>query len=150
MSRNIVELEEIFKTSTNPGELHDLQVELSHRATSRAKKLLTLVNAKLGIETAPTAAVAVLQIELKDFQKRYRALRETFTLEGEILARWGMAGSIPREIEEAVFRLWAKLVKVEEDEFGRSVLILQRDIKVLNEERVGMSPVVFSDSDFEE
>ena len=146
----IADLEEIFGMSTDLGALHDLHVELSHRKTSRAKKLLTLVNAKLGIETAPKADVAVLQIELADIQKRYQILRETFTLEGEILARWGMAGSIPREVEDAVFRVWAKLVKVEEDEFGRSVLTLQRDIKVLREERVGMSPIVLSDFGSEE
>ena len=62
----------------------------------------------------------------------------------------GRAGSIPREVEDAVFRVWAKLVKVEEDEFGRSVLTLQRDIKVLREERVGMSPIVLSDFGSEE
>lgn len=150
MSLGINALEELFKTSTDLDILQDLHVELSFRTTSKAKKLLALVNNKLGNKSLPNVDNAVLQIELEDFQKRYRALRETFTLEGEILARWGMSGSIPRKIEEAVFGFWAKLVKVEEDQFGRSVLSLQRDLKVLNEERAGMSPAVFSDSDFED
>lgn len=150
MSLGINALEELFKTSTDLDILQDLHVELSFRTTSKAKKLLALVNNKLGNKSLPNVDNAVLQIELEDFQKRYRALRETFTLEGEILARWGMSGSIPRKIEEAVFGFWAKLVKVEEDQFGRSVLSLQRDLKVLNEERAGMSPAVFSNSDFED
>jgi len=150
MSLGINALEELFKTSTDLDILQDLHVELSFRTTSKAKKLLALVNNKLGNKSMPNVDNAILQIELEDFQKRYIALRETFTLEGEVLARWGMSGSIPRKIEEAVFGLWAKLVKVEEDQFGRSVLSLQRDLKILNEERAGMSPAVFSDSDFEE
>jgi hypothetical protein len=69
-------------------------------------------------------------------------------LEGEILARWGMTAAIPRDVEEKVFELWTKLVSVEEDDFGRSVISLQRDIKILKEERIGMDPEVFSDSDY--
>jgi hypothetical protein len=132
MSHGVVELEELFKTSTEPDVLQDLYVELSIRTTSKAKKLLALVNIKLGTKTLPNADVAILQIELDDLQKRYRSLRDTFTLEGE----------------EKVFELWTKLVSVEEDDFGRSVISLQRDIKILKEERIGMDPEVFSDSDY--
>jgi hypothetical protein len=148
MSHGVVELEELFKTSTEPDVLQDLYVELSIRTTSKAKKLLALVNIKLGTKTLPNADVAILQIELDDLQKRYRSLRDTFTLEGEILARWGMTAAIPRDVEEKVFELWTKLVSVEEDDFGRSVISLQRDIKILKEERIGMDPEVFSDSDY--
>lgn len=148
VSLGVVELEELFKTSTEPDVLHDLQVELSYRKTSRAKKLLASVNTKLGTKTLPSADAAILQIELEEFEKHYRVLRETFTLEGEILARWGMTAAIPRDLEAKVFELWAKLVSVEEDDFGRSVVSLQRDIKILKEERIGMDPVVFSDSEF--
>ena len=148
VSLGVVELEELFKTSTEPDVLHDLQVELSYRKTSRAKKLLASVNTKLGTKTLPSADAAILQIELEEFEKHYRVLRETFTLEGEILARWGMTAAIPRDLEAKVFELWAKLVSVDEDDFGRSVVSLQRDIKILKEERIGMDPVVFSDSEF--
>ena len=147
VSLGVVALEELFKTSTEPDVLHDLQVELSYRTTSRAKKLLALVNTKLGTKALPSADAAILQIELEEFKKHYRVLRETFTLEGEILARWGMTAAMPRDLEANVFERWAKLVSVQEDDFGRSVVSLKRDIKILKEERIGMDPVVFSDSD---
>ena len=149
VSLGVVALEELFKTSTEPDVLHDLQVELSYRTTSRAKKLLALVNTKLGTKALPSADAAILQIELEEFKKHYRVLRETFTLEGEILARWGMTAAMPRDLEANVFERWAKLVSVQEDDFGRSVVSLKRDIKILKEERIGMDPVVFSDSDSE-
>ena len=59
-----------------------------------------------------------------------------------------MTAAIPRDLEANVFERWAKLVSVQEDDFGRSVVSLQRDIKILKEERIGMDPVVFSDSEF--
>ena len=105
------------------------------------------MNTKLGTKALPSADAAILQIELEEFKKHYRVLRETFTLEGEILARWGMTAAMPRDLEANVFERWAKLVSVQEDDFGRSVVSLKRDIKILKEERIGMDPVVFSDSD---
>ena len=43
----IADLEEIFGMSPDLGVLNDLHVELSHRKTSRAKKLLILVKVKI-------------------------------------------------------------------------------------------------------
>ena len=70
VSLGVVALEELFKTSTEPDVLHDLQVELSYRTTSRAKKLLALVNTKLGTKALPSADAAILQIELEEFKKQ--------------------------------------------------------------------------------
>lgn len=48
-------------------------------------------------------------------QARYGSLRATFTLEGEILARWGMTPDLPAEIEKVVFDMWRRLLSTYSD-----------------------------------
>lgn len=56
-----------------------------------------------------------------------KALRDTFTPRGELLARWGMTESLPDELIEVVIREWKRLLKNPEAAQGRSSRDLDRD-----------------------
>lgn len=51
---------------------------------------------------------------------KYEALRVTFTVEGEVLARWGMTPALPHDLQELVFQEWRKRFAVEGDK-GRAL-----------------------------
>lgn len=61
-------------------------------------------------------------------------LRATFTAEGEILARWGMTGSMPAAMREAVFVSWHRTLFAVPDRLGRSLESLREDQTRLAEE----------------
>ena len=140
MSLGIAGLQEIFCTATEAELLHALQYELNHRTTKAASKLLVQVNEKLGVSQEKPEDLSIWKHEYMNIKKRHDSLRATFTIEGEILARWGMTGSIPRELEEKVFEYWSKSTTSTEDEFGRTSTQLGRDIEKLQLERKGMNP----------
>jgi hypothetical protein len=70
-----------------------------------------------------------------DLSARFEILRATFTVEGELLARWGMTEDIPPEIEDRVFALWRKRLSNLPDDRGRSLRRLDEDLVSLSEER---------------
>jgi hypothetical protein len=82
------------------------------------------------------SASSVIDPPLRDLEQRFELLRATFTIEAEILARWGMTSSMPPEIEAQVFSSWRKsLKKNSDDDLGRSIVSLEEDMKRLAEER---------------
>jgi len=140
MSLGIVGLQEMFRTATDAELLHGLQYELNHRTSKAASKLLVQVNEKLGVSQEVPEDSSIWKFEYMNIKKRHDCLRATFTIEGEILARWGMTGSIPRELEAKVFEYWSKSTTSTEDEFGRTSTQLGGDIEKLQQERKGMNP----------
>lgn len=64
-------------------------------------------------------------------EQRYELLRETFTFEAEIMARWGVTPTLPKEMAQSVFTAWRKLLKSGPDERGRSLELLEQDMAKL-------------------
>jgi hypothetical protein len=69
------------------------------------------------------------------WEARYEVLRATFSLEAEVLARWGMTGAMPAEIERLVFDEWRARVTDSPDRYGRTRRRLERDVERLEAER---------------
>lgn len=117
--------------------------ELRHRSTASARQLEQRVAGHTAaspprspmtpaaVEPPPSAAAAS-ELERESL---LATLRATFTLEAELLARWGMTPAMPEDLQEAVFRLWADRLGTGEDRFGRSVAALNRDRRRLDDER---------------
>lgn len=59
------------------------------------------------------------------------ALRETYTMGAEILARWGMTSAIDGDLFEVVVEWWSGRVLDEPDAFGRSKASLADDVSRL-------------------
>ncbi len=140
MSLGIDGLQEMFRTATDAELLHGLQYELNHRTSKAASRLLVQVNEKLGVSQEVPEDSSIWKFEYMNIKKRHDCLRATFSIEGEILARWGMTASIPRELEAKVFEYWSKSMTSTEDEFGRTSTQLGGDIERLQLERKGMNP----------
>jgi hypothetical protein len=140
----VEEMERLVESS--PGDI-DLRkavlAELKHRSTASARQLAGRLGEKSKsgrrassprVEPQPSSAPIVATRE-PDQRCSLEILRAAFTLEAELLARWGMTAAMPEELREAVFRLWAERVGVGEDQFGRSASTLQRDRRRLSEEK---------------
>ncbi len=67
----------------------------------------------------------------RKLQDAFELLRETFTFEAEVLARWGITPTLPKEIAQSVFAAWRKLLKSGPDERGRSLELLEQDMAKL-------------------
>jgi hypothetical protein len=67
----------------------------------------------------------------RNLQEVFELLRETFTFEAEILAKWGMTPTLPKEMVQLVFTSWRKLLKGGPDERGRSLGLLEQDMAKL-------------------
>ena len=144
MSFSALELEALFLKTSDNDLLEAFQFELNHRRTKSAKKLLIEVNKKLGVTTEATKDSSKWKYELIHLKKRYDLLRSTFTIEGEILARWGMTSAIPEALEAIVLGAWSKVMTASEDEFGRTIAQLSSDIEKLKVERKGISQKEFT------
>jgi hypothetical protein len=70
-----------------------------------------------------------------ELTSRFEILRATFTVEGEILARWGLTEEIPPEIEDEVFSLWRKKLSDSPDNRNRTRRQLEEDLERLAAER---------------
>jgi hypothetical protein len=137
-------MERLFESSPSDRLLRTaLLEELRHRSTASARQLEQRVTGHTAVampqKPMTPAAVeppppAATNSELER-ASLLATLRATFTLEAELLARWGMTPAMPEDLREAVFRLWAERVGVGEDQFGRSASTLQRDRRRLSEEK---------------
>ncbi|MEY4322299.1 MAG: hypothetical protein RL410_80 [Actinomycetota bacterium] len=132
MSSGIDELESLAK---NPGKRAEVLAELNFRNTKRAREL----KAKLGGNKTPTSRQStkkpsnherrtnpVPEKTFEDqFEARYESLRQTFTAEGELLAKWGMTPLMPKEMRILVLDTWQRMLSDDADEFGRSTRALE-------------------------
>lgn len=65
---------------------------------------------------------------------RYESLRATFTVEAELLARWGMTPLLPHDLQDLVFEEWYK--KLQDGQHGRlSISALTADRARIAQER---------------
>lgn len=131
--------------------------ELSYRTTSKAKKLLgrleklspSLVTGTIKPVTAPRPPTGkgpsgskqtsdsddgivpketeLLGPEARDTAQRLAALRETYTEEAEVLARWGITTALPNDMRTQLLAQWKTRMTDQPDQFGRSRVVLEAD-----------------------
>jgi hypothetical protein len=160
IQKGIGELEELVaRSGVDPNMVKDVIDELRHRSTPRAKRLLAELEAGpktaavAGVGTGPRArranasrsalpssgrpeAMGEVGPLPRSLLEAYEVLRETFTEDSELLARWGLTSALPVEMRNTVLEEWARRVGVSPDEFGRTTEQLRVDVERLraNEE----------------
>ena len=70
----------------------------------------------------------------RELTEAYELLRETFTVESEILARWGMTTALPRELRDLMFSEWRRRLARKPGTHGRSMERLEADVERLRTE----------------
>jgi hypothetical protein len=65
----------------------------------------------------------------------YEFLRNTFTEEGEILARWGMTPTLPDAIMKKIFEMWKEHLSKNKDSMFRTLQQLESDQAKLQKTR---------------
>jgi hypothetical protein len=135
--------------------------ELSHRTTPKAKKLLARLkrqNPSLDSRASkpdPTPRPSrgkqsrkskpvdesgdgvvpreteSLGPEAKDAAQRLAALRETYTEESEILAKWGITTALPADMRAELLSRWKTKLTDQPDQLGRSLATLEVDVSRL-------------------
>lgn len=131
--------------------------ELSYRTTSKAKKLLDrLKKHNPSLVTGTTNSVPASRLptgkgpsgskqtsdsddgivpketellgpEARDIAQRLAALRETYTEEAEVLARWGITTALPNDMRAQLLAQWKTRMTDQPDQFGRSRAVLEAD-----------------------
>ena len=103
----------------------------TRKASSKSKKASSKSDSTKPIASGlmVDAALATMNPDGdRSTEQTFELLRETFTLEGEILARWGMTPTMPNEIKKLVIVEWRKLLKGGPDDRGRSIKTLELDM----------------------
>lgn len=65
--------------------------------------------------------------EAKGDAQRLAALRETYTEESEVLAKWGITTALPEDMRTAILTQWAARLTEKPDQLGRSLATLEAD-----------------------
>ncbi len=165
----VKDLEELFLAHAQDALfLRNLLAELECRTTPRAVRLRQKVEDALARsgdgasrrsatatpsrakpiaarEPRPQAAVVAegtfcVPLTVPEEVECLKALRDTFTPRGELLARWGMTESLPDELLEVVIREWKRLLQNPETAQGRSTTDLDRDLDRILRNRPQASP----------
>lgn len=135
MARPYVSLgvEDLVALSADPTLHEAILHELSFRRTSKAQALFR----RLG-GTKPTSSEQSFPRSGagESYQKRYEALRQTFTEAGELLAQWGMTEMLPPNMINMVIAEWEVIIASDKDANGKK----QEDLEKLKEnlERLGI------------
>ena len=152
VQKGIAELEELANgAERDPGTIREVIAELRHRSSPRAKRLLAELEGGNGNERpdrakrkptkgrtpprgaapgpeAPEPVSVAHATSSRTLEKAFALLRETFTEDSEILAKWGMTTSMPRDLRDLVFEHWSWRVGSKSDEFGRNAERLHADL----------------------
>jgi len=137
--------------------ISEVMDELSYRTTPKAKKLLARLKkqhpssgsdasepvtthrprrGKQSRKSKPDddsgdgvmpSETELLGPEAKDIAQRLAALRETYTEESEILAKWGITTALPEDLRTAILSQWVARLTEKPDQFGRSLATLEAD-----------------------
>lgn len=165
ISLSIAQLE--FLASDDPSDASSVSLlidELRHRNGRRVRRLLSQLETPLVTENndedlteeepvtstfgpveSPNCPDAVVRDnspvqsagDHELIRQRYEDLRLTFTVEAELLARWGMTPSMPQSMQEMTFAEWRKRLQRGADTLGRSVQTLEADqLRIADERRL--------------
>jgi hypothetical protein len=150
-------------STEDPAVLAELAHELKHRTTHRARALAREVERlghasrppkKTGVNQAQTAQVTStppasgqrfdrgpkddVRDESLGVETKYLALRETFTLEAEILSRWGLTSLAPSPLRDLTIDYWRQALAAGGGHpLGLTSADLERDMHALAMETVG-------------
>ncbi len=103
--------------------LHDqILHELSFRRTSKAQALARRLG---GTTQRHPGSPSETGGKEEAFQRRYEALRQTFTEAGELLAQWGMTESLPQDLIKIVLAEWKVIVTSEQNSSGKTLQELE-------------------------
>lgn len=166
LSKSLVELVDLVESQESSPQIISAVIhELQHRKSAGAKKWLKeLQQAKpgsVGKKKKPTGkpetrrrqgklvegsnADVFIPSESKDFGpdardlvSRMKALRETFTEEAEVLARWGMTPALPDALVESIFKSWREQLRDLPDDLGRSKATLESDVSLWRKRERGI------------
>lgn len=111
--------------------------ELSHRKTAKARGLAARLEQEASSPDAgpDTNAQIVVRngesVTVQSMLDDLELLRSTFSEAGEILARWGMTESMPREIREVVLDLWHTRLANSDAPLGRTSARLAESVRRL-------------------
>lgn len=154
---SIEQLEDLASTQAENEEiLRVLVAELDLRTTRRARRLRRKLDFVVSLDNTGGASQAELSNEEgraskltpfsqgagDDWVSRYRALsakyetlRATFTLEAELLARWGMTPFLPRDLQDLLFEEWRKRLETSTEGSERTLETLSGDLVRIARER---------------
>lgn len=162
ISRGIDELEELAGViESRPEVIALLVAELKHRKNPRARQLLSQLEDLGGHENSAASVLnrtssarhspisgfgkelpagypeppPISAVEHTALEERYESLRKTFTLQGELLARWGMTPALPLDLQELVFEHWRQRLAGSRNFSGRSLTALAEDRERIARER---------------
>lgn len=163
ISLSIAQLE--FLAAEDPTDSQSVRLlvdELSHRNGRRVRRLLSQLEVSSGttqetLSEQDSDGSFVRSEESTDFGgdpaihtyesnlqttesyelllRKYENLRLTFTVEAELLARWGMTPLMPPDMQELVFGEWRNRLLPGPDALGRSVESLETDQRRIADER---------------
>jgi len=160
VQKGIGELEELAGSATITSEvMGQVIAELRHRSTPRARRLLAELLDRPESKEAPAPGRgsrprkasseeaekfnvgphevgAVPSIATRTLEEAYEILRQTFTEDSEILARWGMTSAMPEPVRELVLDEWSRRVATDPDEFGRTLERLTQDVERLRANKI--------------
>ncbi|MDQ0822347.1 hypothetical protein QFZ79_000083 [Arthrobacter sp. V4I6] len=81
--------------------------------------------------TLPTPHVSAEEHE--SLLRAFESLRATFTVEAELLARWGMTPALPQEIQDLVFQEWTKRLTSADNETKPVEAIAKDRVRIARE-----------------
>lgn len=137
MSKSIIQLREIALQNLHDSTvILNLRHELSYRSTKSARQLLTEIDSGTTISAPgpPPLAQVVSEMTTADHEmdhglaSRYEELRQTFTVKGSLLSRWGMTEIMPKDFMQAVIELWSTRITDVPDQFGRTKDLLIKNM----------------------
>lgn len=155
-SWSILQLEELASAeSENDEVLKALVAELDLRTARRARRLRRKLNFIVSPDSCgETTHVGLVSNEGREPESasachgpsewysrytalaaKYEALRATFTLEAELLSRWGMTPLLPRDFQDLLFEAWRKRLETSTEGFEWTLETLSGDLVRIAHER---------------
>ena len=137
MSKSVIQLRELaLENLHDPSVIVKLKHELSFRTTKAARQLLAEIDSGAAISppVQPPVAQVVSEAITTDFAVdneltyRYEALRQTFTVKGSLLSRWGMTELMPNEFMQEIVKLWSTKISDTPDQYGRTKELLSKNM----------------------
>jgi hypothetical protein len=137
MSKSVIQLREIaLENLHDPSVIVKLKHELSFRTTKAARQLLAEIDSGAAISppVQPPKAQVISEAITTDFAVdneliyRYEELRQTFTVKGSLLSRWGMTELMPNEFMQEIVKLWSNKISDTPDQYGRTKELLFKNM----------------------
>ena len=139
LSKSFEDLEQIAAANLGDEKIIARVVqELGHRKSTKAKKLLVVLNSGSPISLTPQSKRSVADArsagvfqDCEVLLTSYELLRSTFGERGELLSRWGLTDSMPHDLLEKIGSMWIEKLATGYGDAIRTYEQLIRDFKQL-------------------